>query len=107
MIIKKGELLIISSGEYSDYRMVALCRASQDIDIEALREEYLTLHPEQRQRYRFREYQFVKWCLVDRTVATEELYREWWIDSYSGECDLQNGSDSYAYNKIWGGTEVT
>jgi len=39
-IIRKGTLIIISEGEYSDYCAYGLLRALEDIDYDALRKEY-------------------------------------------------------------------
>lgn len=80
--IKVGETFTISDGEYSDYGVIALCRAKQEIDIDSLIQEYLSINPEQIPDYYFEYYKFVKWLLVDKNVAEEIPYRELHLGGY-------------------------
>ena len=98
MVIKKGELFILTSGEYSDYDLMAVCRADEDIDIEALGDEYLQSRPEERKRYHFGQYRFAKWLLVDKRVITEVPYKEWHTGSYSMDFTLLDSADD---DRFW------
>jgi hypothetical protein len=59
--IKKGTLVLLTSGEYSDYDLKAIGRATQDIDPEGLRQEWFSMHPEQADQYSAEFYAFVAW----------------------------------------------
>lgn len=69
-IIPKGTLFIMSSGAYSAYSVRALCRATSDIDADALREEFLSGNPYQRERYNFEPAAFIAF------VAAKGLFEE-------------------------------
>jgi hypothetical protein len=43
--VVKGDLIIMTSGNYSDYVIDTLCRALADFDIEEVRQEYLAQFP--------------------------------------------------------------
>ena len=73
MIIKAGELVLLSAGEYSDYGGIALGRATADIDIEAIAREYADHNTS---RY-FDEFKFAKWLVVDKRLIDEVSYKEW------------------------------
>ena len=78
-IIKKGKLFVMTHGEYSDYELMTICKASQDIDVFALQEEYL-------ENFKKEGWQtvpnFIKWLTVDKNVAEEFLYTEWHLGTY-------------------------
>lgn len=42
--IKQGDLVLISTGCYSDYSVQRVCRATRDIDVEAEIDEFLEKH---------------------------------------------------------------
>jgi len=46
MKIKKGQLIIISDGEYDDYQIVNTFRALKDFDTNEVMREFLIKHPE-------------------------------------------------------------
>lgn len=94
MIIEKDVLFLLTSGEYSDYTAITLCKADVAIDIMILRGEYLASYPEQNTEYKFNQSQFVKWLIVDKQVCKEIDYQEWHIGSYGiAEFTLNNGDD--------------
>ena len=82
MIIKEGTIFAITCGKYSEFEVVTICRASTDFDIFELREEYLSIHPEQREDCLFKEYEFINWVLVVRCLAEELDYWTWHIGKY-------------------------
>ena len=88
MTLKQGSLFTLSHGEYSDYVIIALCRATEDIDIEALREEYMELYPEQREEYEFSPYQFANWLVNVRRSCEEVEYFYWHIGNYGTAYDM-------------------
>ena len=82
--VVKGDLIIMTSGDYSDYVIDILCRALADFDIEEMRQEYLVLFPEEAVRYKFSDVHFKKWLIVDKRLLEELQAREWNFDSYDG-----------------------
>jgi hypothetical protein len=82
--VAKGDLIIMTSGDYSDYVIDTLCRALADFDIEEVRQEYLAQFPEEAVRYKFSDTHFKKWLIVDKRLLEELQAREWNFDSYDG-----------------------
>ena len=80
MIIEEGEIFILTTGQYSDYTLLAPCRANQDIDIESLGTEYAQLRRKQGKSWWGSIYGFVKWIVVDKKLADELPFREWNIE---------------------------
>ena len=87
MFIKKGVTFVLSSGEYSDYSVYTLCKAKADLDIEALKSEYMVAHASENEAYHFSVSNFIKWLTVDKNVAKELEYTEWHLGSY-GKADF-------------------
>ena len=83
MKIKKGTMLVISTGEYSNFTIHTLCKALQDIDTEVVKQEYLLVHPEEGVEYHANFYRFMKWIIVDKQLVEEIVYGEWYVGSYS------------------------
>lgn len=81
MLINEGELLLFSNGEYSDYGVMTLARATKPFNIQDRLEAYLKCHPEQRERYEFDEYGFLAYLTLDGTVVEVE-YREVHLGCY-------------------------
>jgi hypothetical protein len=81
-MIKKGSLFIITSGEYSDYELVTICKALCDIDVQGAKAEYLQAYPEQGEDYKFRYGKFVTWLINEKRIAKELDYFEWHTDDY-------------------------
>ena len=76
-IVKKGELLVLTTGEYSDYELITICRAKQDIDLKSLAEEYRQIRRAQdRHSWWGAPDGFTKWIIVDKNLADEVPYRE-------------------------------
>ena len=93
MIIKAGELVLLSAGEYSDYGGIALGRATADIDIEAIAREYADANAPNTSRY-FDEFKFAKWLVVDKRLIDEVSYKEWhlgWGYGREAEFSLSDG----------------
>ena len=84
MNIKKGSLFVITSGEYSDYQMITLCKATQYIDVSALRTEYLALSADGKWHWNDNN-KFVKWLIVDRKACKELDYSEFYLGGYGDE----------------------
>lgn len=74
---KKDELILISSGEYSDYQIHEVAKASKDFALEAVIEAYLAEHPEQRESYSVQYTQFITFLLLKgfvELVPNQELH---------------------------------
>lgn len=82
--VAKGDLIIMTSGDYSDYIIDTLCRALADFDIEEMRQEYLAQFPERDKPYSFSGAHFRKWLIADRKLLKELRAREWNFDSWGG-----------------------
>ena len=82
MNIAKGALFVLTEGEYSDYQMMVVCRATEDIDPQALTREYLAAYPQQAEDYDAEFYHFAKWLTVDRQAAEEAACWEWHLGEY-------------------------
>lgn len=79
--IPEGSLLMITAGEYSDYGAYGVFRAKVTIDADAIREQWMTDHPEQAKGYRFEEHAFIGWL-----IKTGHIEPVAYFDWYLGEC---------------------
>lgn len=80
-IIPKGALIAVTEGEYSDYQCMTLVVALADLNIKSLKDRYLSTYPKQTEEYRFQEYQFIAWLVLEGLVE-EQDYTEWHLGSY-------------------------
>ena len=91
MKYKKGELLSFSTGEYSDYGVVAFTKVLKDFDEHEVGEKYLAEHPEERKSYSLRESAFMNYLTLNGYVEDLE-YKEWRYSEYGNL--LYTGDDS-------------
>ena len=104
MLIKKGSIFLVTEGEYPDWqvdmlrKIDMLCEAIIDIDVMALRSEYLVLYPEQSSAFLFNESQFCKWLVIDKKACKKIDYFDWQLGEYP---DVDFSVD---YHKAIGGT---
>lgn len=83
--VPAGTLLLVTSGSHDDYQPRLLCRAREELDIDALRGEWIeTLEPWQRDVWAM-DTQFLRWLLETRQAVEEVGCHELWLDSYSGD----------------------
>lgn len=80
--MKQGQLLLLSSGEYSDYGPIALTRTLKDFSANEALQEYLNEFPSQRDAYCAKQMQFVAWLSSHGFIEDIE-YTEWNIGCYS------------------------
>lgn len=94
--IAKDTIIFFSSGEYSDYSAVGLFKATKDIDVSAVRDQYISLHPEQMTKYEFKEDMFMQF-LKDEDYLEELPYKEWYLGAYSkiSEMRVDDGTMSF------------
>jgi len=71
MKITKGKLFVITHGEYSDYDLIALCKAKKDLEIDKLVEKYIKIANVNR-TYLSGSFKFVNW-LINSESCIEEL----------------------------------
>lgn len=83
MKVSKGEILMVTTGEYSDYGVQSLVVALADFDINELREEYLSEFPDQTERYSADFYKFNNWLVNEKKIVEEVKHREWHLGDYS------------------------
>lgn len=81
-LIPAGSLLTITTGIYSDYSVHGVFKALQDIDANALRAEWLVLHPEQAQDYSFNEDAFLGWLARRNFIEALDCF-EFHLSDYS------------------------
>lgn len=85
-LVKAGTYLLLTNGEYSDYAVQNLVKATQDFDIKALEIEYLSL-PDRKDRNlfggRFADVNsFSNWLLNIKKVVEEVPHCEWYLGPY-------------------------
>ena len=67
-----GQLLLFTSGEYSDFEVHELLRVTKDFEPRAEVLAYLAEHPDQRHEYAGKETQFLAWLIRRGVVETVE-----------------------------------
>ena len=89
--IPKDTIVLFSSGEYSDYHVHCLMKAKEDVDPDKIRDEYISLNPEQILNYKFREAEFIKFLEEKNLFAIVDNPRwmEWYLSGYSKISDMQ------------------
>ena len=80
--IAKDTIILLSSGEYSDYSITGLAKATQDIDPNSLKDEYVSLYPDQMGNYSFSESKFIEF-LKEKKLLEGLPFTEWYLSSYS------------------------
>lgn len=86
--IKQGEIVILSSGCYSDYSIYGLFVAKNDIDTGELRNTWINLHPEQTDKYSFEESQFIDW-IKELDLLEPISSKEWFMSAYSNISEMR------------------
>lgn len=87
-IINKGERFVLSSGDYSDYRVLTIADASETFDIDFCRKEYRQWAAAKNiEEHGFNEYQFLAWLVVVRGLLIEVSvgWKEWHLSRYAEE----------------------
>lgn len=79
--IPAGALFTVTEGEYSDYRIEGVFRATADIDADALLAEWLAAHPEQREPYEFKAGDFLAW-VFRKGLFEPVASHEWYLGDY-------------------------
>lgn len=93
-VIPKGAIFTVTSGEYSDYYTLTVCKALKEIDTKAMQEEYLSEYPKQKERYCMEESQVIAWVVNEKGYAEEIDFFELHLGSYSNaDFDLSQGGD--------------
>lgn len=91
--IRRGEFFIVSNGEYSDYSVYGLFKATQDINIEEEISGFLKTIPiDDEFRRRFSSESFINWLTIKRELAEEIKALEFWTTSYSFFTEKDNWS---------------
>lgn len=84
---KKGETLLMSSGEYSDYQIILLCKVVQDFDEIDVYEKY----DGKKEGYNFDCDEFVNYLIKNKLIK-EIDYVEWNCESY-GRIEFSNNNN--------------
>jgi hypothetical protein len=80
--IPKDTLVLLSSGEYSDYSLEGLYITTSDLYPEKIRNDYINEYPEQTDTYMFKESTFKEYLLKNNYVKPMGC-TEWYMGSYS------------------------
>jgi hypothetical protein len=80
--MKKGELLLLTSGAYSNYSPHAVVRILKDFKTKDVLELYLKEHPEQREKHNGEVSQFIAWLSANGYVE-DVNHTEWNVGCYS------------------------
>lgn len=78
--IEKGDIVVATSGSYSDYSILGTFRARKALDVEKARMDWVTLHPEQI-RHSFDEDAFLAYLFENYLEDVD------WREMYVGEYD--------------------
>jgi hypothetical protein len=87
--VKKGQQLLLTEGEYSDYSVIGIFTAKEDLNTKELKAEYLKSYPKQDQPYRSDHHKFVNWLCNTKNLVDEVDFRELHIGSYSSLSDME------------------
>jgi hypothetical protein len=80
--IPAGSLFTVTTGVYSSYEVTGVFRAAADIDPQALLDEWLEVHPEQKQQFSFIEDRFLAFVFRKGLMEPVDTY-EWHLADYS------------------------
>lgn len=80
--IPAGAIFTVTTGCYSDYFVRGVFRAVKEIDADALRAEWLALHPDQAGNYKFQESDFLAWASSRGLFEPVDSW-EWHLADYS------------------------
>lgn len=81
-VAKAGTLVLVSSGEYSDYSVISIVRVLSDFTPAEELEQYLSAHPEQREDYSFEKDQYFA-HLLKRGLVEELEHSTYHLGDYS------------------------
>jgi len=83
--IPAGSLLTITTGEYSDYTVHGVFRAIKDLDVDALKAEWLLVHPNQAENYKFSAVAFL--AHIANLLEPVECF-EWHLADYGNITEM-------------------
>lgn len=75
--VAKGEVCLLTSGEYSDYGIIALCKCEKNVDLQEQYEKY----PGEKGEYSFSESAFGDW-LIKQGFFSKLKHRELYFGDY-------------------------
>lgn len=88
ILIPKGQFLVLSSGEYSDYHLRGLFVVDQDVRPADLKDEYLKINPDEGKEYGFNTENFLNF-LKDKGLIHQVHYYEWLLESYGNIREME------------------
>ena len=104
--IKKGQLVALEGGCYSDFFNIGVFKATQAFKPDDLLREWFKLHPEQSKIYQFKADAFVAWLVNQKNLLTEVPHTIWHLAD-SGDinkwCGTRTNEEDIVENKErWG-----
>lgn len=82
MIYKKGEYILLTEGEYSDYGINAFGIVIKDFDMNEIEKEYFIKYPEDKEEYNGNEERVVNFLINEKKVIKELNKRELHLGAY-------------------------
>lgn len=79
--VKDNTLIVISSGEYSDYQVWGLFKTKKDFTGKTWLQEYLVDYPEQQKPYAFEYSKFINY-LISKDIIEEVSCSEFYLGDY-------------------------
>jgi len=86
--IKKGELIMVTKGVYSDYISMGHFRAKKDFSPSELRSRYLKDRPQEAEMSHFSSYSFLNWISVDLDLLEEVDCVEFHLANYGDSNEM-------------------
>lgn len=85
--LEPGDTVVVSQGEYDDYRLLGAYRVCEQLDAGSLMEQWFNDHPDQR-KVGFDAEEFLTWVLTLRPTALEKItYHEWHLGDHGSTSD--------------------
>jgi len=84
MKYKKGRVIALTEGEYSEYQVLAVIRLRCDIDTDELLKRYLKICPDGKEDPLYCREAFINYLLNVARVAEEIDCNEWFLGSGFG-----------------------
>ena len=83
-LLRNSDLIVITAGEYDDYRILAICKIKEDVisdeTIRAAMERYIKIHhpkgTPQEEKKEFSARGFVKWMIIEEGIFESLEYVE-------------------------------
>jgi hypothetical protein len=87
MEITQGDIVLVTSGEYSDFGIVAFTEALQDFDGQEVVDKFLVEKRRENSDYYFLDAEFGDW-LINQGYLKKKEFKEMFLDKYNIEVSI-------------------